>query len=110
MINIDSVGMTPPKVWVTRSDKQLIQMIARVAAATKIPIAGMNVDKVGESDSRPFVDKKIPVLDIHSVTTETLSVLHSDKDTLSAVVMQHYLDTYRLLAATLVYMDREFMP
>src|SRR5438309_114019 len=106
MINIDSVGMTPPKVWVTRSDKRLVEMIARIGSSTKIPVTGVNVDKVGDSDSRPFADKKIPVLDIHSVTTETLPILHSDKDKLSAIVLQQYFDTFRLIAATLVLIDR----
>lgn len=108
MLNIDSVGMTPPKVWVTRSDKRLVQMIATIAAAAKIDIGGMNVDNVGDSDSRPFAEKKIPVLDVHSLTNETFKVLHSEKDTLDAVVKEHYLQTYRLLAATLVYIDRDF--
>jgi Zn-dependent M28 family amino/carboxypeptidase len=110
MVNIDSIGMTPPKVWVSRSDERLLQIVAAVGAAIKISVAGVNVENVGDSDSRPFAEKKIPVLDVHSLTTETLPVLHSKKDKLSAIVAEHYEETYRLLAATLVYLDQKFRP
>lgn len=110
MINIDCVGMTEPKVWVARSDKQLTRMVGQIAAAAKIPVSGMNVDNVGNTDSHPFSEKKIPVLDIHSITTETFPILHTNQDSLRAVVMQHYFEAYRLLAATLIYVDLEFRP
>jgi Zn-dependent M28 family amino/carboxypeptidase len=89
MINIDSVGLTPSKVWVNRADARLVAAIFRVAASLNLPLSGMNSGQVGDSDSRPIKEKKIPVLDVHSVTSTTLPILHSPMDTLAAIDRQH---------------------
>jgi hypothetical protein len=106
MINLECVGMSPPKIWYTRADKNLRDAYARVAGALHIPAAGMNVDNVGDDDSHPFLDAKIPVLTIHSVTPETLSILHSSRDNLKAINPDDYYSTYRLTAAYLAYLDQ----
>jgi putative aminopeptidase FrvX len=105
MVNIDSLGLSDTKVWVARADKALVEAAGAVAHAVKLPVAAVNVDKVGESDSRPFLDNRIPVIDFHSVTQETLPILHSTRDAISAIRLPEYENTYALLVAYLAYLD-----
>jgi Zn-dependent M28 family amino/carboxypeptidase len=103
--NIDSIGLGPTKIWLSRSHKALARIVAAAARAMKVPLEGMNVEKVGESDSRSFLNKKIPVIDFHSLTPENHHILHSMRDRRSEVVWDAYYDTYRLISASLAYLD-----
>ncbi len=105
MLNIDCVGLGATKVWASRSDKNLVSGLARVAQSLKVPLTGMNLDDVAEVDSRPFAGKKIPTIDVHSLTQDTLSVPASDKDKASLVRMDDYANTLRLLAGYLAFLD-----
>ncbi len=105
MVNIDSVGMTPTKVWPARSDERLLAVLAGVARAMKLPVSGVDVSQVGDSDSVTFAQRKIPVVDVHGVTQETFRTLHSPYDKPGAVVFEHYRDTYRLMAGFLSFLD-----
>lgn len=109
MINIDSIGLTPTKVWAKRADKTLLDRVAVLASAMKLEISGMNVDGVGDTDSRYFAERKVPVLDFHSVTPATMKILHSSKDVIGAIVFEDYRNTYRLIAGFLAYSD-SFLP
>lgn len=106
MINIDSVGLNPPKIETSLSDERLAAILARVGQAMKMTITGVDVSKVGTSDSAPFAEAKVPVLDIHSVTQETFRILHSPFDDDKAVEFQHYKDAYLLVTAFLTYLDQ----
>ncbi len=68
MVNLDTLGLSPTKVWANRADRVLMALAANVAGRLDLPLSGMNVDGAGDSDSRPFYEKKIPVIDFHSVT------------------------------------------
>jgi Iap family predicted aminopeptidase len=72
----------------------------------KIPAARMDLERVG-ADSMSFESKKIPSITIHSLTAETWNagILHSLKDNSSAVRMDAYYQSYRLVAAYLAYLD-----
>lgn len=105
MVNIDSVGMEPTKVWVTRADKRLLEWAGSVAASLGTPLKGISVDQVGDSDSHPFIQKKIPVIDFHSLSQENIGVIHSKKDQLAAVNPVHYDRTYFFLTVLLAYID-----
>jgi Iap family predicted aminopeptidase len=105
MVNIDSLGLGPTEVWVSNSDPKLVSLISKVAAATKLPVKGMNVDKVGDSDGRSFKSLKIPVITLHSVTQDTLPILHTGRDNMSAIKPDDYYDSYKLIAAYLVALD-----
>ncbi len=105
MVNLDSLGLSSTKVWLSHSDKNLTEFLARVAGALKLPLAYVNVERVGTTDSESFARRKIPSITIHSVTQETLPILHSARDNFDAFRMDDYYDTYRLLAAYLVFLD-----
>lgn len=106
MVNIDSLGLSSTKVWVSRSDTRFVGWAANVANALKVPLDGVNADQVGRSDSFPFHDKKVPTIDFHSLTPETMRILHSPWDVLKAVNRDVYYDSYRLIAAFLALLDQ----
>jgi Zn-dependent M28 family amino/carboxypeptidase len=105
MVNLDSLGLSDTKVWVNRAGKALVLAAGRVANSMNLPLAPVNVDKVGDSDSRPFVDAKIPSIDFHSVTQITFPILHSPGDTISAVRLPEYENSYSFVIAYLAYLD-----
>jgi putative aminopeptidase FrvX len=105
VVNMDTLALGPTKVWASHADKALLKALASVAASLKLPLAVMNVDAVGSTDSESFAEVHIPRITIHSVTQETWAVLHSDKDKMSAVKMDDYYESYRLIAAYLAYLD-----
>jgi hypothetical protein len=73
-------------------------------------VSVVNVHLVGRSDSDSFQDKKVPSINIHSLTNETFPILHSVRDQMSAIHMPEYYDSYRLLTAYLAYLDEKLDP
>ncbi len=107
MINLDTLGLTPTKVWVLHADRELLVLLERVAHRLDLPLAGVNVEGLGTADSESFAKFNIPRITIHSVTQETMPVLHSKRDKLDAINMDAYYSSYRLLAAYLAALDSQ---
>jgi Zn-dependent M28 family amino/carboxypeptidase len=105
MINLDSLGLGPTKIWSAHSDKALVDLLTAVSATMKLPVQNFDADLMGDEDSAPFRNLKIPTVMFHSVTQDTFPVLHSAKDTLEAVKLADYYDSYRLILAYLAYLD-----
>ena len=105
MVNMDTLGVGPTKVWASHADKPLLQALWQTAAGMKLPLAGVNVDRVGTADSESFAEFRIPRITIHSITQETWPILHSNRDRLSAVKMDDYYNSYLLIAGYLAYLD-----
>ena len=108
MINLDTLGLAPTEVWTHRADKQLVLALFNVSKALNLPLYGVNFEEVGSTDSESFKSKKIPRLTIHSLTqkSENEGILHSSKDKLSAMNLDHYYDTYHLVAVYLAFLDQ----
>jgi hypothetical protein len=105
MVNIDTLGLTPTKVWVSHADEELVRVVIAVANAIKSPVLGMNVEKAGSTDSDSFFEKKIPAINFHSVTQETWSILHSPRDNINSIQLDDYYESYRLITAYVTYLD-----
>lgn len=105
MINFDTLGLSTPNVWVSRSDKTLVGWLQAAAEFAKLKLSGVEIAQVGSTDSESFAPTKIPRITISSVTQETLGILHSPKDTLDVIQMADYYDTYKLLALYLALLD-----
>jgi len=106
MINFDSLGLGPTKVWASHADKLLLDDLIATAASAHLPLAGVNVESAGASDdSESFASYNIPRITLHSVTDQTWSILHSPSDKMSAIKMNDYYDSYRLIAEYLAYLD-----
>jgi Zn-dependent M28 family amino/carboxypeptidase len=107
MVNMDTLGLAESEVWVNRADSKLVQLMDVTAAALKLPVSGVNVEQVGSTDSEPFREKKIPAITIHSLTQQTLPILHSSKDRIEAVHKGEYYRTYQLVLGYLAVLDQK---
>jgi aminopeptidase-like protein len=105
-VNLECLGLTPPKVWAHRATPELLTRLAEIAAALKITVQGVNVEKVGDDDSHPFADARLPVITIHSITQDTFKILHSVNDQVKAINPDDYYEAYRLIAFYLAYLDK----
>ena len=105
MVNMDTLGLSPTKIWVSHSDKNLVDIAARLANAMKIPVAGVNAEQVGSTDSESFFQRKIPTICFHSLTQESFRNLHSLRDNLSNFRFDDYYESYRLISAYITYLD-----
>jgi Iap family predicted aminopeptidase len=107
MVNLDTLGLAPAGVWTHRSDDRLVLALLTVTSHFKLPLNGVNFERVGSSDSEAFASRKIPRITIHSLTqqSENEGILHTRKDKLSVVNLDFYYDTYRVVAVYLAYLD-----
>jgi hypothetical protein len=109
MVNMDTLGLGPTKVWVTHSDKRLTNVLLHTASQLHLSVEGVSVEKIGAStDSEQFAERKIPRITIHSFTQESFDahILHSAKDSLSAMHLDDYYQTCRLITAYLAVLDQ----
>lgn len=105
-LNIDSLGLAGPiRVWANRTEQFLLSSAALVSDRTKVKLGAIALSSRYDSDAAAFIAWKIPVIDFHSLTTETLSLLHSKRDVPAAVDAASYYNHYRFLAAFLAYLD-----
>ena len=105
MINLECLGVGPPEVWVSRADKHLLNAYSVAASILHVQPRGMNVEKVGDDDSHPFLNAGVPVLTIHSMTSQTLPLIHHPSDQVSAIHAEDYYTAYHLAAVYLAYLD-----
>jgi peptidase M28-like protein len=105
MVNLDSLGLGPTEVWESHADQALLDALASVAAASKLPVSPMNVENLGTADSESFARYHIARITLHSVTPETWPILHSPRDQLAAIKLNDYYDSYRLIAQYLACLD-----
>jgi Peptidase family M28 len=107
MVNMDTLGLAPTEVWASHSDKQLTGALVFIAQQLNLPVTGVNVDQVGSTDSEQFAARKIPSITIHSLTQESWNarILHTSKDKFSAMRLDDYYQSYRLIAAYIAFLD-----
>jgi Zn-dependent M28 family amino/carboxypeptidase len=110
VVNMDSLGVAPTKVWASHADKTLLDALFAVSARTNLPVSILNVDGMGSTDSESFGRYHIPRITLHSVTLESMKLLHSPNDTLAAIRFDDYYDSYRLIAEYLAYLDYTLTP
>src|SRR5208282_3268864 len=110
MVNFDSLGLGPTEVWASHADKVLLDALASVAAASKLPMTLMNVPNGATADSESFARYHIPRITLHSVTQSTWPILHSPRDSMAAIKMNDYYDSYKLIAEYLAYLDDALKP
>lgn len=106
-VNLESLGMGETNVWIHRATPMLVSKLMEVANAVHADVRGVDADAFGDDDSHPFLDARLPVITLHSVTQETLPVLHSARDSISAIRMEDYYATYKLVAYYLAYLDSQ---
>ena len=107
MVNMDTLGLTTTEIWASHSDQRLSGALVYIAKRLELPIKSVNIDQIGSTDSVQFAARGIPSITIHSLTQETWNarILHTPKDRISAMRLDDYYQTYKLLAAYLVFLD-----
>jgi Zn-dependent M28 family amino/carboxypeptidase len=113
MINLETLGLGSTQIWLSHSDKRLADVLLYTANQLHLPVAGVNVERIGaSSDSEEFAKRKIPRITIHSFTQEAFAsrTIHSSKDKLSAMHLDDYYQTYRLVAAYAAVLDNSLRP
>src|SRR4051812_14854818 len=105
VVNIDSLGLSPTKLWANKADTHLSQVLLATAQTMNLPLSVMNVDNVGSTDSESFEKLKVPRMTLHSVTQNTFHILHSPGDRIEAVHVNDYYDSYKLIAAFVSLLD-----
>ena len=83
----------------------MVVRLNEVARGIGFALTGVNVERVGDDDTHPFLSAHIPVISIHSLTQETLRILHSDRDRMDAIHFDDYYAAYKLTAYYLAYLD-----
>jgi Zn-dependent M28 family amino/carboxypeptidase len=109
MVNMDTLGLSSTEIWGSHADKNLNAAMAYVAKQLHLPVSSVNVESIGaRADSESFADRKIPSITIHSLTPEAVRnhILHTSKDRMSAMRMDDYYESYRLIAAYLAFLDQ----
>jgi hypothetical protein len=104
-VNIECLGLSPTAVWLRHADPLLAKIAGQTSAAANLPITAINVDQVGQDDAMSFAARKVPTITFHSVTQQTLEILHSPRDTNRAIHADKYYDSYRIIDAYLAFTD-----
>jgi acetylornithine deacetylase/succinyl-diaminopimelate desuccinylase-like protein len=105
MINIDCLGLGPTKLEVRQSDPKLVEAVARVAHAMTLPVGVVNLGGMGLSDATSFREIRVPTLDFHSLTRDTLRFVNSSRDRARMLRLSDYADSYRLIGGVLAFVD-----
>lgn len=104
MINLDSLGLSPPQAADNLSSGRLVDFTAALAKEMKIPFRHAAVAGA-DADSRPFLGKKIPAVTIHGLDNDWKRVLHSRQDQASKVNVENVYLGYRLALAMVARLD-----
>ena len=102
MVNLDAMGLSPPKVWSSNSNKQLVKEFMTMVYALKIPASQVDIELAGATDSQPFAARGIPEITVHSLTRQNL--LSRAENKLNA---RNYYNAYRLVCGYVAYLDEK---
>jgi Zn-dependent M28 family amino/carboxypeptidase len=105
MINIDSLGLATPKVADNLSSKKLVKFTIDLAKELQIKFEHAHLPGAG-SDASPFVEKKIPAVLIHGLSSDWPRVLHTNSDQASKVNLANVFLGYRLVLAMILRLDQ----
>jgi Peptidase family M28 len=100
MINLDTLGLSPTKIWTAHSDKELVKTLIQCVYMLKLPASQVDITATGNSDSDPFAERSLPQITVHSITQE-----HLRKAVPTKFRPGNYYDSYRLLCGYLALLD-----
>lgn len=106
MVNLDTLSLGLPKVWISRSSRVLTDMYALIANRLNVQLAGANYDNFAASDSESFKPLKIPSIDITTIAPKDLDSLHTKKDNSSLVRLEDYGKTCEFLQVYVAFVAR----
>jgi Zn-dependent M28 family amino/carboxypeptidase len=95
MINIDSLGLGIPQAETAISSKKLVERAAELAKRMQMPFQQGKI-REGDTDSSSFLEKKIPAIALHGLSSDWQRILHSHEDRVSKVNSMSVFMGYRL--------------
>lgn len=104
MVNIDSLGLTVPQVADNLSSRKLTDFAVALAKEMQIQFAHAAINGAG-ADSQSFVNRRIPALTIHGLSSQWPSVLHSSSDQAKKVNTAFVYLGYRFALALTARLD-----
>jgi Zn-dependent M28 family amino/carboxypeptidase len=96
MVNIDSFGFTAPQAAVNMSDAEMVKLAKRIAEAKQFPFNTVGLSGA-DSDSSPFLAKKIPSITFHGLAPNWRTFLHTSNDKLENVEPRSVYVGYRFI-------------
>ena len=105
MINVDSLGLSPPQVADNMSSKKLAQLTADLAKEMQMPFGHAKIEGAS-ADSVSFIAKKIPAVTIHGLSDEWPMILHSRNDQPAKINPLSVYLGYRLVLSMIVHLDQ----
>ncbi|HKP11154.1 MAG TPA: M20/M25/M40 family metallo-hydrolase, partial [Blastocatellia bacterium] len=79
IVNLDSFGMGAAQAAANMSSKKLMELAAALAKRMQMPFGDAAVADAG-ADSMPFLERHIPAITLHGLTSDWMKVLHTDDD------------------------------
>jgi hypothetical protein len=95
MINIDSLGLGIPQAETGISSKKLVTRADELAKRMQMPFKQGTI-REGDTDSSSFLERKIPAITLHGLSSEWEKVLHTYDDKVSKVNSMGVFMGYRL--------------
>jgi putative aminopeptidase FrvX len=105
MVNLECLGLAPPEVWSDHANPRLLSGLLYLARRLGVPVRGIDLERVGRDDAESFRKAGIPTITIHSLTQNTVHIMHTPNDEFSAIKVTDYDESYKLVAAYLAYLD-----
>ena len=106
MINLDSFGMGLPFALKGSSTPSLVKAAASLAERIKVPFGNIQIDGA-DSDSSPFISRKIPAITLSGLLKGWELLLHTSADQTAKVNVESVRIGYRLALALWGQIDSE---
>jgi Peptidase family M28 len=73
MVNLECLGIGKTEVWTSHSEPILVRMLMASAKSLDLPLGGINVERVGTTDSESFAHYLIPRITITAITQKFMA-------------------------------------
>lgn len=105
MINLECLGVGMTHIWANGSDDALKAIAKQLAMRDRIELREHTIAGVG-ADSIPFSRAGIPAITLDGLPVDRFELIHSEKDTCRSINISNYYNSYRLVVALLLELDK----
>lgn len=106
MVNLDTLGVDGTFTWKNNSDAGLLAAFRDTAAREGLDLTEQELDG-GDADSTSFRRAGLPAVTVFGASPEIIfRIIHSERDNFGAFSLPHYVNAFKLTAATLQRLDR----
>lgn len=106
MVNVDSFGFAAPQVADNMSNGKMLKSAKELAKQMKFPFSDAAIAGA-DADSSSFLDRKIPAITFHGLSSNWQKYLHSSNDKISNVDIKSVYFGYRFVLAFIGKIDAD---